>query len=387
MNILTIPLRTMREKWIRTTLLLAVFTLSVVAIVSLHHVSRVVGESLERKLVAYGANILVLPKSERLTVSYGGFSMGGMLMAMTDLREAEVEERIGSIGYRDRISVIAPKLVTMTKIRDLAVGVVGVRFEREKVLKGYWAVQGALPAAPTEILAGGKAAAMLGLHPGDTLELNGRAVTVRGVLHATGSDDDSVLFADLGFVQETFAQPGQVSFVEISALCAGCPIDDIVAQITTALPDTEIQALQAIVKQRMHSVHFVEHLILVVSLAILFIACCMIGATMLSSVTERTKEIGLLRSLGFSRSAIFSIFCFEAVLIGGVAGVLGYFGGHGLSLKVLTLLDMTADSAPAVQASHLGLTCLLVVGVSMLAAFVPSWRAASIEPSTALIAL
>lgn len=387
MNILTIPLRTMRKKWLKTALLLLVFTLSVVSIVSLNYVSRVVGESLEKKLTAFGANILIMPKSEKLTVSYGGFSLGDMLMGMTELQEADVEERILSIGYRDRISVVAPKLVAMTKINGMAVGVIGVRFERDQILKGYWAVDGALPAGAGEVLTGAKAADKLGLKVGDSLELDGSQARVVGVLGATGGDDDSVLFADLGFVQSVFAQPGEVSFVEVAALCAGCPIEDIVAQLVEKLPDTEVLALQSIVKQRMYAMHFVEHLILTVSLVILFIACCMVGATMLSSVNERVREIGLLRSLGFSRRGIFGIFCFEAVLIGMVAGVIGYFGGFALSLKVLALLDMAGEAELAMHAGHLALTCLLIVGVSVLAAFFPSWKAASIEPSTALISL
>ena len=44
-------------------------------------------------------------------------------------------------------------------------------------------------------------------------------------------------------------QPGAVSFVEIAALCAGCPIEDIVAQIQTNLPKTSVIALQNIVNQ------------------------------------------------------------------------------------------------------------------------------------------
>lgn len=387
MNILTIPLRTMRKKWVKTLLLLLVFTLSVISIVSLNYVSRVVGESLEKKLTAYGANILVMPKSEKLTVSYGGFSMGDMLMGVTDLRESEVEEKIRSIGYRDRISVIAPKLVAMTKVDGVTVGVVGVRFDREKVLKGYWAMQGAFPVTENGILAGSKAAEKLGLAVGDSVELGGRSAVVSGVIEPTGSDDDSVLFAGMEFTQAVFGQADHVSFVEVSALCAGCPIDEIVAQIVEKLPDTEIQALQSIVKQRMYSVHFVEHLILTVSLVILFIACCMVGATMLSSVNERIKEIGLLRSLGFSRGGIFGIFCFEAVIIGMVAGVIGYFGGYALSLKVLALLDMTKEAVVSMHVGHLALTCLLIASVSVLAAFFPSWKAASIEPSTALISL
>ena len=377
----------MRKKWVKTLLLLSVFTLSVVSIVSLHYVSRVVGESLEKKLTAFGANILVMPGSEKLTVSYGGFSMGDMLMGVTDLRESEVEEKILSIGYRDRISVIAPKLVAMTRVEGVAVGVVGVRFEREKVLKGYWAVQGAFPTAPNGVLAGARAAEKLSLAVGDSVELGGQNAVVSGIIAPTGSDDDSVLFAGLDFAQAAFGQPGLVSFVEVSALCAGCPIDDIVAQIAQKLPDTDIKALQSIVKQRMYSVHFVEHLILTVSLVILFIACCMVGATMLSSVNERIKEIGLLRSLGFSQRGIFGIFCFEAVLIGMASGVVGYFGGYALSLKVLAMLDMTKEASPSMHPGHLALTCLLIAAVSVLAAFVPSRKAASIEPSTALISL
>jgi putative ABC transport system permease protein len=387
MNILTIPLRTMRQKWVKTLLVLLVFTLSVVAIVSLNYVSKVVGESLEKKLTAFGANILVMPKSEKLTVSYGGFSLGDMVMGVTDLRESEVEEKILSIGYRDRISVIAPKLVAMAKVRDVTVGVVGVRFDREKVLKGYWAVQGGFPTTEDGILAGSKAAGKLGLAVGDRVDLGGQSAVVAGVIEPTGSDDDSVLFADMRFAQAVFGQADHVSFVEVAALCAGCPIEDIVAQLTEKLPDTEIQAMQSIVKQRMYSVHFVEHLILTVSLIILFIACCMVGATMLSSVNERIREIGLLRSLGFSRRGVFGIFCFEAVFIGMTAGVLGYVGGFAVSLKVLALLDMADEAQLAMHAGHLGLTCLLIVGVSILAAFFPSWKAASIEPSTALISL
>ena len=48
---------------------------------------------------------------------------------------------------------------------------------------------------------------------------------------------------------------------------------------------------------------------------------------------------------------------------------------------------MTREATLAVHPGHLALTCLLIASVSVLAAFFPSWKAASIEPSTALISL
>lgn len=387
MNILVIPLRNLRMKWVRTLLLILVFTLGVTSIVALNLVSGVVGESLEKKLVAYGANILVMPHTEKLTVSYGGFSMGDMMLGVSDMDEADALARIESIGHRDRLSVIAPKLVSMTRVNGTAVGVIGVRWDRELVLKGYWAVDGAFPAQDNGVVVGARAAARLGLAPGDAVGIGTGAAVVSGVLRPTGGDDDSVIFAGMDFAQAVLGRPGRADYVEVAALCAGCPIEDIVLQLRAALPDTDVQALQSVVRQRMYSVEFVQRLILTVSLVILLIACAMVGATMLSSVNERIREIGLLRSLGFSRSGIFSIFCFEAVALGAAAGCLGYLGGYGLSLRVIGALDITEGATLAFSAAGLALTCLLIVAVSVLSAFFPAWKASSVEPSEALISL
>lgn len=387
MNILTIPFRNTRRKWVKTLLLLVVFTLGVTSIVSLNSVSSVVGESLEKKLTAYGANILIMPKSEKLTVSYGGFSMGDMVLGANDLSESKVVNMVGGIELKERIAVVAPKLVSMASVGDTVVGVVGVRWDKEQVLKGYWAVNGEFPATDNGVVVGAKAASSLGVSPGSSLTLNEIPVTVSGVLMPTGSDDDSVVFASMSFAQTHFGKMDRVNFVEVAALCAGCPIEDIVEQIQAALPGTDIQALQSIVKQRMYSVNFVKQLILTVSLIILFIACCMVGVTMLSSVNERIKEIGLMRSLGFGRASIFSIFCFEAMLIGFAAGIMGYIGGYALSLKILSMLDMAQGASPVFNVGHMALTGLLIVIVSVLSAFFPAWKASAVEPSEALIAL
>lgn len=100
MNLCTIPLRNLRRKPLKNLLLALVLTLGVAAITALFGVSRVVGESLEKKLTAYGANILVTPRSEKLTVSYGGLALGDMLYGLEYLDEAAAQKAI------DRKSVV-----------------------------------------------------------------------------------------------------------------------------------------------------------------------------------------------------------------------------------------------------------------------------------------
>ncbi len=387
MNIVTIPLKNMGRKPIKALLLLGVFLLGVVSIVALYQVSLVVGHSLEKKLNAFGANIVLKPSTETLSVSYGGFHMGDMLLDVKNLSEQMTITAVRSIELSDRISVVAPKLVEMFTIGDVAIAVVGVRWEEELGIKSYWAPVGSIPQNPEEILVGSAAAEKLGLAPGDQLDLDGTRFSVAGVLQETGSDDDSVIMVELGRLQEMTSQPDAASFVEVAALCAGCPIEDIVAQIQANVPGTSVIALQNVVNQRMSSVRFVQRLALSISLVILLTASAMVGLSMLSAVNERTKDIGILRSLGYSKPQVFLIFCVEAGLIGILAGAVGYMAGYGLSLKALDYLSLTDGARPLFSVLQLAVCTTIFPLITIGSALYPAWKGASIEPSQALVSL
>lgn len=387
MNIATIPLKNIGRKPFKALLLLCVFLLGVVSIVALYQVSLVVGHSLERKLTAFGANVVIKPATETLSVSYGGFHMGDMLLDVKSLSEEETTAAVRSIQMSDRISVVAPKLVEMFTVDEVAIGVVGVRWEEELGIKSYWAPIGEIPRDLDEILVGSMAAQRLDLTSGDYLELGGTRFYISGVLQETGSDDDSVIMMDLSKLQELTGRPDAASFVEVAALCAGCPIEDIVAQIKAKVPGTSVIALQNVVNQRMSSVRFVQKLALSISLVILVTASAMVGLSMLSAVNERTRDIGILRSLGYSRSQVFLIFCVEAGLIGIVAGVIGYLAGYGLSIKALEYLSFADGARPLFSVSQLIICAAIFPLITIASALYPAWKGASIEPSQALVSL
>lgn len=387
MNIFTIPARNIRRKPSKTLLLLLVFSLGVMSIVTLYQVSLVVGLNLEKKLTAFGANIVISPARETLSIAYGGFQMGEMLVDIEYLPEDETIRAIRSIDLKDRISAVAPKLVTMAKVEGTAVAVVGVRWPEERGIKSYWAADGYFPERPDEVLVGSKVSASLGLVKGSRTTLLGREFTVAGTLYETGSDDDTVILMDLTTLQELAGKPGATSFIEVAALCAGCPIEDIVSQIRGRLPTIEVKALQHIVNQRMASVHFIRNLAFAVSLVILVTAGAMVGLSMLSAVNERKKDIGILRSIGYGKGQVFAIFCLEAGFIGVLAGIIGYLSGFLASFKVLELLALAEGATPSFSFIHLLLVGMFFGLVTVGAALYPSWKGAGIEPSAALIAL
>lgn len=383
MNLLTIPLRNTRRKPLRTLLLVLVFSVGVSAVVALHYVAEAVGESFERKLARYGANIVAFPAADTLALSYGGVQLGSLSYEVRHLDEAETVRRIRSIHMHDRLSAVSPKLVALARVGDQAVGAIGVNMRDELSLKAHWQTPHRFPMAGHELLVGSRAAERLNLAPGDAVDIAGRAFSVAGVLAPTGSEDDEVLFADLAALQAATGLSGKVNLVEIAALCAGCPIDDIVAELRQALPGVDIKALRQVVGQRMYSIDFVSTLAWIVGLVILLTACVMIALSLYASVGERSKEIGLMRALGFSRAGVFAAFSFEALLLGALAAVAGYAAGCLASLEVLRALDVAESTALPFDVAHLGLTLALVGLLTALSSALPAWKAARIEPSEA----
>jgi putative ABC transport system permease protein len=124
-----------------------------------------------------------------------------------------------------------------------------------------------------------------------------------------------------------------------------------------------------------------------VSLILLLTACFMIALSLLASVNERKNEIGVLRSLGYSRASVFSVFCLEALMIGMAAGLIGFFGGFAVSLKVLDILEMSREAGLTMEPWHLGLTLGGVAVISCLSSVIPAWKAANTDPSQALVML
>lgn len=101
---------------------------------------------------------------------------------------------------------------------------------------------------------------------------------------------------------------------------------------------------------------------------------------MLASVTERTKEIGIRRSLGATQTDIMLQFLFEAIVLSFVGGLLGILGGFSISQGVHLTLGWETVMTPWSVALGAGVS--LVVGV-IFGAF-PAWSAARLDPVQAL---
>ncbi|PMP69439.1 MAG: ABC transporter permease [Calditerrivibrio nitroreducens] len=383
MNIFTIPLKNIRRKILRSCIILFIFS---VGVVSLYKVSKVVSQTLEEKLNKFGADIIINPKSESLTINYGSVNLGNILYDIKYLELPPLIDKIRNIKYKNNISVIAPKLVVVKEINGKKIGVVGVNFAEELKIKNYWNINGTVPHNKDEILVGSETSMNLKLKTGDEVNLHGKLFKVSGILEKVGSEEDYLVFIDILTLQQMTALINKGNFIEISALCSGCPIDEIVAELEKVIPDVKINALQKIVKQRMSAIHFVQHLSYMVSGVILITSCFMIALFIFNSVNERKKEIGILRSMGYSSGDIFIIFSFEGVLIGFLSGLVGYLLSLMVSNSVLKYLHVENINFSFNLLEMLFVVIAMVL-LSLISASYPSYKASTIEPADTIVSL
>jgi putative ABC transport system permease protein len=369
----------------KAMLILLGLVLGIGTVITVISFSDAVTGDINHKLEKYGANILILPRTENLSLSYGGIQMGGISFDMKELRESDLAA-VKDIQYARNIAAMGPMALGAVKVNDRSVMLAGVDFEEALILKPWWKIEGRQPDG-AGLLAGAEAARVLGLTVGDTVTIAGKNMTVTGLLNPTGSQDDQLLFTTLPAAQDLLNMPGRVSMVEVAALCTACPIEEMVEQIGAVLPGAKVMAIQQVVKGRMDTLAHFKKLSFGVSVIIIFIGSLVVLVTMTGSVRERKEEIGVFRAIGFRQQHVMRIILMEATLIATSAGVIGYLLSMGATrLALLLFADNPHVALPwnlTLAASALVMS--LVVGVS--ASIYPALTAARMDPNDALRAL
>jgi putative ABC transport system permease protein len=109
---------------------------------------------------------------------------------------------------------------------------------------------------------------------------------------------------------------------------------------------------------------------------------------MIVSLIERTREIGILKALGMKSRTVLAIFLGESVIIGLIAAITGIAIGWGMANLILAALSITQAGGlaiiPVLTPTVLGGAFGFGVGVSVIFALYPAWRASKLKPVEAL---
>ncbi len=340
------------------------------------------------QLEKYGPNLAVVPAINNLDMKLGNMSLGtlsvgenyiseGKLPRIREIADGEIRMAL-KIEDEGDIAIIAPKLYINTKVGETSVMVVGVEPEEESKIKTWWKIrEGEYLDGKDQALVGAIAAEILKLKVGDNIPLNGANVTATGILEETGSNDDYQIFVPIGTLQRAFAKEGLVSSIDIRALCNACPVEIIANGINQNIPGVRAVAVKQIAAAEMGMMEKMSKFLL--GLAGITLAVGLFGVvnTMMTSVHERIKDIGIMRAVGASRSQIVKVFIYEAIIIGIIGGIIGYTVGTLLAYAVGPLIFEGTTVAYVPQ--YFPLALALAIVVAAIATVYPAFRATKIK--------
>jgi putative ABC transport system permease protein len=240
-----------------------------------------------------------------------------------------------------------------------------------------------------EILLGDTLAANLNKKTGDTVEIQGSAFTVVGTYHGGSALEADAVIMPLDELQQLSSLQGKVTafHVRLRPAPAGESPDQYLkraqAEIEAALPG--LHAAPAAERAANNQLVGMAHAVAWgTSTIALIVGILGIVNTMAMSVFERTREIGILRALGWKSWNILLLIQTEAAVLGLVGGLIGICAGWG-ALHVLSVLPQTASVVSAdVSPMHFLEALGIAVLSGLVAGAVPAWRGAHLSPVEAL---
>ena len=197
---------------------------------------------------------------------------------------------------------------------------------------------------------------------------------------------------DLPTAQRLFNKVGKLDSIGVASKPNVTPAE-LVSQIRPILPPTaQVRTGQAQAKQQSKDtsafLNFLEYFLLAFGFVALFVGIFVIANTLSITITQRTRELATLRTLGASRRQVYWSVILEAAIVGLLAAVTGLFLGLGLAKGLNSLLNTIGLDLPSTGTVFAARTIVvaLVVGVvvTVIAAAWPAFRATRVPPIAAI---
>lgn len=219
---------------------------------------------------------------------------------------------------------------------------------------------------------------------GEDLQVSGEPFRVIGVYESDSLFENGGMIIPLAQLQRMMGREGDVSGFVVSAASGDKrDLEALGKSIEASIPGVAAVPARDFV-QGDNQIRLVKTMAWATSLIAMVLGSLGVLNTMMMAVFERTKEIGILRALGWRRVRVMNLLLGEAALLGLVGAVagsaLGYLGVKAVSQMPMASIFIASDLPPFV----LALGVILGLALSVIGGLYPAIRAAGLEPTEAL---
>jgi putative ABC transport system permease protein len=372
--------RNIRLHWLRSLLAVIGIMIGVVAIASMGILGNSLVLSISETLTDVGDTIVVYPHA-----SFGGST------ATTDnkITERQVQQIKRAVGANEVIPIhIGADRIEVGGEKGVA-QIYGMVPEDIPIILDK--TEGIYLRGASDAMAGAALARDFDLKVGSRVIVGSESVRIVGILDERGigldiNPDRALVVSDRWFESIYEEENYNQVIVKVRDIEE---IDNIRDSIETALnrreQEVDVLDTRAILDTIISAFNQISIFTTAIGGISLIVAGVSIFNVQMMSVTERIREIGIVRSIGTRRYEIMRIFLYEAFLLGfigaGIGGVLSFFGGYVVSI---IMLQSTAYLFVPSSLVYIPFGMLFGIGTSLASGVYPAWKAANLNPIEAL---
>ncbi len=368
------------HKWGITLLVFLAMTALVALYVYLQNTTQFANRSMQLIMKNMGHNMLILPEEAEESDIYL-CTENQPLFGVQATETLAKELRLPSKYY---VSVLQKRIAI--EGRDfLLTGIEPVTRADETSEKGN--MMSSLKDGEARL--GAAAAQHLAMAVGEELTYSGRTFRILEILPAKGAIDDYRIYINLSECQQMFGHPGRINAILAFQCLQGATLEDVVRkqerEMQKVLPGfrhtirTDIAEARFLArKTTQKSLRYLLGIVLTVTVLV-------IAITGFQEVAERTREVGILVSMGANYAYIMGLYLSKILALALAASLVGFWIGASLSVSFNASLLVANTAQVRIVWSHLpnivGLTCL----VALLSEIAPMAKLVTMDPNTTLV--
>lgn len=392
--------KNLRRRGKRSWLTVIGILIGIAAIVSLFSISQGLEDSVNREFEDLGANVIyVLPGS-----GLGGLvqpGSGGGALSDSDLEAVRRVNTVNEAGpmiyaqtageYRGETQRVPLIGIPTDSSQEFVMRANAIEVERGRSIRSTDRFSGM---AGVNLASGDVFERELGLR--GQITLDDTEIRVVGLLAQSGDPEyDRSIVLGLDSVREIIEDDDRIDYIVAEPLAGQDPVEtaeDIEEELRQERNVQEgeerftVSTASDLIESSLGILDTVQYVVIgIVSIALL-VGGLGVMNTMYMSVSERTKEIGIMKAVGATRKQILSIYLIESGILGLIGGVIGTLLGLGISEVAFYFIRQFAGIPLYPDRS------LMLVGGSLLASFLlgvisgflPARKAAQLEPVEAI---